>query len=53
MTAADAEGQRFIVAGDVLWFADIAQILRENLYADASRVPTETLTDDAFRSVAL
>jgi nucleoside-diphosphate-sugar epimerase len=51
MTTADAEGQRFIVAGDVLWFADIAQILRENLDADASRVPTETLTDDAFRSV--
>ena len=52
MTAPDAGGQRFIVAGDVLWFADIAEILREHLGADASQVPTETLTDDAFRSVA-
>ncbi len=52
MTTPDARGQRFIVAGDVMWFADIAQILRERLDADASRVPTEILSDDAFRSVA-
>ena len=52
MTAPAAAGERFIVSGDVLWFGDVADILRTRLGADASRVPTESLTDDDFRAVA-
>ena len=52
MTSADAEGQRFIVSGELPWFGDIAEILRAHLGDDAARVPTATLTDDEFRSVA-
>jgi nucleoside-diphosphate-sugar epimerase len=52
MTTPEAAGERFIVSGDVLWFGDVAQLLRERLGPDASRVPTQTLTDDEFRAVA-
>jgi len=52
MTTPAAAGERFIVAGDVLWFGDIAEILRTNLGPEASRVPTEALTDDDFRALA-
>lgn len=50
MTA--AAGERFIVAGDLLWFGDIAEILRTQLGSRAARVPSATLTDDEFRAVA-
>ena len=52
MTSADAAGERFIVSGDLLWFGEIADILRVHLGPDASRVPTDTLTDDDFRAIA-
>jgi nucleoside-diphosphate-sugar epimerase len=52
MTKPEAANERFIVSGDVLWFGDIAEILREHLGSDASRVPTQALTDDEFRTVA-
>jgi dihydroflavonol-4-reductase len=52
MSVPEAAGQRFIVAGDVVWFGDIAEMLRAHLGSDASRVPTEQLTDDDFRAVA-
>ena len=52
MTSAEAEGQRFIVSGELLWFGDIADILRAHLGDDAASVPSATLTDDEFRSVA-
>jgi nucleoside-diphosphate-sugar epimerase len=52
MTVPEAAERRFIVAGDLLWFADIAEVLRAHLGTDASRVPTATLTDDDFRVVA-
>jgi dihydroflavonol-4-reductase len=52
MTATDAAGERFIVSGELLWFGDVAEILRAQLGPDASRVPTERLTDEAFRAVA-
>jgi dihydroflavonol-4-reductase len=51
MTNPAAAGERFIVAGDLLWFGDIANILRTELGSDASRVPVDTLGDDAFRSI--
>jgi nucleoside-diphosphate-sugar epimerase len=52
MASPEAANERFIVAGDVLWFGDVAQILRDRLGPDASRVPTQTLTDDEFQAVA-
>jgi dihydroflavonol-4-reductase len=52
MTTPAASGQRFIVAGELLWFQQIADILREHLGPDADRVPTATLTDDEFRAFA-
>ena len=52
MTSAEAEGERFIVSGELLWFGDIADILRAHLGDDAASVPSATLTDDEFRSVA-
>ncbi len=52
MSSPQAAGERFIVSGELLWFADIAEILREQLGEDASRVPAQTLTDDDFRAFA-
>ena len=52
MTTAEAAGERFIASGDVLWFGEIADILRARLGSDASRVPTDALTDDDFRAIA-
>jgi dihydroflavonol-4-reductase len=52
MSRAEAEGQRFIVSGELLWFGQIADILRSHLGDDAASVPTATLADDEFRSVA-
>ena len=52
MTNSEAAGQRFIVSGELLWFGEIADILRTHLGDDAASVPSATLTDDEFRSVA-
>ncbi len=52
MTNARAEGQRFIVSGQLLWYGDIAGILRTHLGDDAASVPTVRLTDEEFRSLA-
>jgi dihydroflavonol-4-reductase len=52
MTSTEAEGQRFIVSGEQLWLGDIADILRTHLGDKASSVPSATLTDDEFRSIA-
>lgn len=51
LEAPAAAGQRFIVAGELLWFADIARILREHLGAAGGRVPRDELTDDDFRAI--
>jgi nucleoside-diphosphate-sugar epimerase len=52
MTTPAAAGERFIAAGPVLWFGEIAEILRAELGPDADRVPNDTLTDDDFRAIA-
>jgi len=44
--------ERFIASSNVLWFGEIAEILRTHLGADAARVPTEALPDDDFRALA-
>jgi nucleoside-diphosphate-sugar epimerase len=52
MSSPEAAGERFIVSGELLWFGDVAEVLRDRLGPDAARVPTTTLTDDEFRAVA-
>jgi dihydroflavonol-4-reductase len=52
MTSAGAESQRFIVSGQLLWYGDIADILRKHLGDDAASVPSASLTDEEFRALA-
>lgn len=52
MTAPEAAGERFIASGQLIWFAEIADVLRGHLGEHALRVPTSTLTDDEFRAFA-
>jgi dihydroflavonol-4-reductase len=52
MTSATAGGQRFIVSGQLLWYGDIAEILRTHLGEDAASVPSASLADEEFRSLA-
>ena len=53
MTAPEAGGQRLIAAGEFLWFSEVAQILRERLGADASKVPTRNVPNFVVRAMAL
>lgn len=53
MLAPEAAGQRFIAAGEFLWMADVAKILRNNLGARASKVPTRKLASIVLRLSAL
>ncbi len=52
MTSPQADGQRFIASGELLWYDDIARILRARLGDEAASVPSATLTDEEFRSAA-
>jgi nucleoside-diphosphate-sugar epimerase len=53
MTAPAAGGQRLIAASDFLWFSDVAQILREELGAEARKVPTRKIPNFVVRGMAL
>ncbi|HEY6892098.1 MAG TPA: aldehyde reductase [Solirubrobacter sp.] len=53
MTDPAAAGERFIgAAGDGVWLADVARILREQLGDAAAQVPTTELPDDIVRANA-
>jgi dihydroflavonol-4-reductase len=52
LTAPAAAGQRFIAAGDFLWFADMARILRERLGDRAAKVSSRRLPDWVVRAAA-
>jgi nucleoside-diphosphate-sugar epimerase len=53
MTDPAAAGERFIAAaGDGVWLADIARILREHLGDAAANVPTTELPDEVVRANA-
>lgn len=53
MTHPAAAGERFIAAaGDSVWLADIARILRDRLPDVAARVPTTEIPDDVLREAA-
>ncbi|WIX98457.1 aldehyde reductase [Amycolatopsis mongoliensis] len=54
MTDPAARGERFLAtAGDSLWAAEIARILRDGLGDAGKRVPTRTLPNVAVRALAL
>ena len=53
MTHPDASGQRFLAAGEFLWFRDLASILKARLPEAAARVPTFVLPDWAVRLAAM
>lgn len=53
MTEDAAAGERFIAAGEFLWFSDIARILRENLGARGAKAPKGRLPDAVVRVAAL
>ncbi len=53
MSAPAAGGQRLIAASDFLWFSDVAEILREELGADAGKVPTRKIPNFVVRGMAL
>jgi dihydroflavonol-4-reductase len=53
MTATQAAGERFLATGPFLWCADVARILREQLGAEAAKVPTRELPNLVVRAGAL
>lgn len=52
LTAPGMAGERFIACGGFTWLRDIAAVLREELVADARRVPTLQLPDWSVRLMA-
>lgn len=52
MTTAEAGGQRFIAAGQRMWMADVAEVLRRRLGERARRVPSRRMPDWLVRMLA-
>jgi dihydroflavonol-4-reductase len=52
MTAPAAAGERFLGTGPFMWMRDIATTLRDDLGADAARVPTRGVPDAVVRLMA-
>jgi nucleoside-diphosphate-sugar epimerase len=53
MEAPAAGGQRFLAAAEFVWFAEAAQILRDELGDKASKVKTRVAPDSLIRFLAL
>lgn len=53
MTLPDMAGERFLCAGEFVWMADLAAILKSRLADKAKRVPTMKLPDMLVRVAAL
>ncbi len=53
MTASDAGGKRFIATDRFLWMAEIAEILRERLGAEAAKVPSRVAPNVLIKAVGL
>ncbi len=53
MTRPEADGQRFLGAGEFLWVSEIAAILREEFGKRAGRVPKGMVPDSLVRMAAL
>jgi dihydroflavonol-4-reductase len=53
MLAPNAAGQRFIAAGEFLWMADVAKVLKAHLPKWKKKIPTSTLPDLMLRLAAM
>jgi nucleoside-diphosphate-sugar epimerase len=53
MTTPEAGGKRFIGVARFAWMSEVAQILREELGADASKVPKRTAPNFLIRAMGL
>lgn len=53
MTRPEADGQRFLGAGEFLWVSEIAAILRDKIGKRAGRVPKGMVPDSLVRMAAL
>jgi len=53
MTHPDAAGERFLAAGEFLWFKDLARILKQRMPKAAARAPTFQLPNWAVRLAAV
>ena len=53
MTAPEAAGERFIVAGEFRWMTEVADVLRAKLGERAGRVPSRGMPDIVVRFLAL
>lgn len=53
MTAQAAAGERFLATGELLWLSDVAKVLRENLGAEANKVPMRAIPDFIVRLMAI
>lgn len=52
MESAAADGERFIVMGDALWYHEMAEALRAGLGEAAAKVPTAKMPDLVFKGLA-
>jgi len=53
MTAPDAGGQRLIATDQFMWMAEIAEVLRDRLGAQAAKVPTRVAPNLLIKVVAI
>ena len=53
MVSPAAGGERFIATDEFIWMAEVAEALREELGADASRVPSRTVPSLLVKAMAL
>lgn len=53
LTAPNAAGERFIAAGDFVWMADIANVLRARLGDRAAKVPSRELPNFLVKAFAI
>jgi hypothetical protein len=53
MLTPHAAGQRFIAAGDFLWIADMARMLKSEFGERAAKVPTRIMPDPVVRLLSL
>jgi dihydroflavonol-4-reductase len=53
MTSPEAGGKRFIATDQFLWMGEIADVLRERLGDDASKVPTRTAPNLLIKAVGI
>jgi dihydroflavonol-4-reductase len=53
LTMPGMNGERFIASGPFIWMEDIARIVRDQLGADAAKVPKRTLPDFIVRIAAM